>query len=140
MTVKKMRRAADAQTVRTVSSGESTVNIGNSSRTAETVAVLFRSRSSQTFLLPRGRKVTINGNAVYLANAHGGALPAGGYGVTVVDKADWDEVMKLYGKTYAPWFRSGRLQVRERETKAVNFALDHAGDKTGDDPMPNKGA
>jgi hypothetical protein len=137
MTTKKAttKRAPSAPKVRTIGTGDSTVSVSKQSKTAETVSVLFRSRSNQTFLLPRGRSVTIVGNGVYLANADGGALPPGGYGVTTVDKALWDEVMRIYGKTYAPWFKSGRIQVRDKETKAINYAIDNADAKTGDDPI-----
>lgn len=128
-----------AQKVRTVSTGDATINIADENKTSETVTVLFRSR--QSLKADLGRKtLTLAGNAVYLASAKGGALPAGGYGVTVVDKDDWEEFKRRYGKTFAPWFRSGRLKVEEKETKGVNYALDHAGDKTGDDPIQKKEA
>lgn len=129
------KRAPDAKQVQTISNSGATVNLSDESKTSETVTVLFRSRQSQTFILSGNREVTINGNAVYLANAMGGALPSGGYGMTIIDRADWEEIKARYGKTYAGWFRSGRLQVRDRQQKAVNYAIDHADDKTGDDPI-----
>lgn len=130
------KRNPDAAAVKVISESGATVNVGNVAKTNETVTVLFRSRSSQTFTLRNGRKVTINGNGVYLANAKGGALPAGGYGVTVVDKAIWEQVKAELGKAYAPWFRSGRLIEKKSEAQGVNYAIDHADDKTGDDPEP----
>lgn len=137
-TVQQAKRSPNAAKVKTINNSGATVNIGDVSKTSEKVIVLFRSRQSQSFLLSGGRTVTINGNAVYLANAAQGALPEGGYGMTVIDRADWDEIKARYGKTYAGWFRSGRLQVSTNEKKAVNFAIDHAGDKTGDDPRPQE--
>lgn len=130
------QRNPAAPKVKVISESGATVNIGKAAKTTETVTVLFRSRSSQTFTLSNGKTVTIAGNAVYLANAKGGALPAGGYGVTVVDKDLWEQVKKEFGKAYAPWFRSGRLAEKKTETQGVNYAIDHADEKTGDDPMP----
>lgn len=132
------KRSPRAASVRTIADGDAVVNIGTVANTTDTVTVLFRSRFSQTFRLRSGKEVTINGNAVYLANARGGALPAGGYGVTTVDKSLWDQVMKEYGQAYRPWLQSGRLKVVDREETAVNYALDNAGDKTGDDPIPRQ--
>ena len=137
-TRKKIVRNPDAPRVKTLTEGEAVVNVGNSAKTAETVTILFRSRSSQKFILRNGKTVEICGNGVYLANAKGGALPAGGYGVTVVDKALWEQVKKEFGKAYGPLFRSGRIVEKKTETAGVNFALDHADDKTGDDPIPQK--
>lgn len=121
--------------VRTISEGDVTVNVGKTAVTSETVSVLFRSRRSQTFFLKNGRSVTINGNAVYLAGVNGGALPAGGYGVTTIDKADWEEIMETYGDVYRGWFDSGKLKAEKTETKAVDFAQSHAEDDAGDNPV-----
>lgn len=132
------KRAPDAPEVKVISQSGATVNIGSVAKTTETVTILFRSRSSQTFVLSNGKKVTINGNGVYLANALGGPLPAGGYGVTVVDRNVWEQVKKELGRAYAPWFASGRIKEVKTETKGVNYAIDHADEKTGDDPMPQQ--
>lgn len=139
-TRKSTPRNPNAPKVKTITEGEATVNVGNVAKTSETVTILFRSRSSQKFTLRNGRSVEINGNGVYLANARGGALPAGGYGVTVVDKALWEQVKKELGKAYAPWFLSGRIVEKKTENQGINYALDHADDKTGDDPLPQKNA
>lgn len=137
-TRKSTPRNPNVPKVKTITEGDATVNVGNVAKTSDTVTVLFRSRSSQRFTLRNGKSVTINGNGVYLANAKGGALPAGGYGVTVVDKDLWEQVKKEFAKAYGPWFRSGRIVEKKTETQGVNFALDHAEDKTGDDPLPQK--
>ena len=47
-------------------------------------------------------------------------------------------VVKINVKLYCsntPWFKSGRIQVRDKETKAINYAIDNADAKTGDDPI-----
>lgn len=133
---KTQKRNPNAAQVKTITESGATVNVGTAqAKTTETVTVLFRSRISQSFRLSNGKVVTLNGNAVYLANAQGGALPAGGYGVTVLDAADWKRVKEEFGKVYAPWFASGRIKEAKSEAKGVNFAIDHADDKTGNDPV-----
>lgn len=132
------KRAPNAQAVKEIRQGETTVNVANAAKTDETVTVLFRSRQSLKFRLGGNRSLEIAGNAVYLANAQGGALPVGGYGVTVVDKSTWDEAMRLYGKAFAPWFRSGRLKVEQSENAGVATAFERAEEKTGDDPIAAK--
>ena len=137
-TRKKIVRNPEAMPVKTLTEGEAVVNVGKTAKTSETVTILFRSRSSQKFILRNGKTVEICGNGVYLANAKGGALPAGGYGVTVVDKALWEQVKQEFGKAYGPWFRSGRIIEKKTESAGVNYAIDHADEKTGDDPIPQK--
>lgn len=134
----KVKRAPSAPKVKVISEDGATVSVGNTAKTSDTVTILFRSRISQKFTLSNGKSVTINGNGVYLANASGGALPAGGYGVTVVDRAIWEQVKAELGKAYGPWFSSGRIKEKKSEAQGLNFAIDHADEKTGDDPMPQK--
>lgn len=134
-TTKKQLRAPYAPKVKTVSEDGVTVNIGHTAETADTVTVLFRSRISQTFRLRGGKSVTLNGNAVYLANARGGVLPAGGYGVTVVDRALWEQVKREKMQSHGAWFRSGKIKEQKTEAKGVNYALDHADEKAGNDPI-----
>lgn len=132
MTTKTTRTAK----VRTIKEGDVTVGVGTQAKTSETVTVLFCSRRSLKFFLSNGRSVTINGNAVYLAGVDGAPLPSGGYGVTTVDKADWDEVMASYGATFKPWFDCGKIKVEKTERKAVDFAQDNADDDCGNNPVP----
>lgn len=134
----KQSRAPYAPKVKTVSEDGVTVNVGNTAKTSETVTVLFRSRISQTFRLRGGKSVTLNGNAVYLANATGGILPAGGYGVTVVDRDLWEQVKREKMKSHGAWFRSGKIKEQKTEAKGVNYALDHADEKAGNDPIDPK--
>ena len=77
----------------------------------------------------------MNGNAVYLANAQGGALPAGGYGMTIVDRDLWEQVKKEKMQSHGAWFRSGKIKEMKSESKAVNYAIDHADEKAGNDPI-----
>jgi hypothetical protein len=124
--------------LKTVQTNGATVDIATSAKSAERVTVLFASRRSQKFLLPNGHVVFLASNAVHLAGQKDGVLPEGGYSVNFVDKADWAEVKKVYGKAYKPWFDSGKIVERSgsmSENAAVALAADNAGDDCDDNPI-----
>lgn len=132
----KQKRNPNAAKVTTVSESGATINIGKTAKTQDTVVVLFRSRMSQTFRLTGGKSVTLNGNAVYLANSLKlDSLPQGGYGITILDRELWEQVKREKMKTYGAWFRSGKIKEFKSEAKGVNYAIDHADEKTGNDPV-----
>lgn len=132
----KQKRNPNAAKVTTVSESGATINIGKTAKTQDTVVVLFRSRMSQTFRLTGGKSVTLNGNAVYLANSLKlDSLPQGGYGITIIDRELWEQVKREKMKTYGAWFRSGKIKEFKSESKGVNYAIDHADEKTGNDPV-----
>ncbi len=132
----KQKRNPNAAKVTTVSESGATINIGKTAKTQDTVVVLFRSRMSQTFRLTGGKSVTLNGNAVYLANSLKlDSLPQGGYGITILDRELWEQVKREKMKTYGAWFRSGKIKEFKSESKGVNYAIDHADEKTGNDPV-----
>ena len=132
----KPKRNPNAAKVSTISESGATINIGKSAKTQDTVVILFRSRMSQTFRLSGGKSVTLNGNAVYLANSLKlDSLPQGGYGITILDRELWEQVKREKMKTYGAWFRSGKIKEFKSESKGVNYAIDHADEKTGNDPV-----
>lgn len=132
----KQKRNPNAAKVTTVSESGATINIGKTAKTQDTVVVLFRSRMSQTFRLTGGKSVTLNGNAVYLANSLKlDSLPLGGYGITILDRELWEQVKREKMKTYGAWFRSGKIKEFKSESKGVNYAIDHADEKAGNDPV-----
>lgn len=132
----KQKRNPNAAKVTTVSESGATINIGKIAKTQDTVVVLFRSRMSQTFRLTGGKSVTLNGNAVYLANSLKlDSLPQGGYGITILDRELWEQVKREKMKTYGAWFRSGKIKEFKSESKGVNYAIDHADEKAGNDPV-----
>lgn len=45
-----------------------------------------------------GKEIEINGNAVSLKGKDLGVLPVGAYGLTTIDKKDWEAIQKEYGK------------------------------------------
>lgn len=68
----------------------------------------------QTFVLPGGKRVSLNGNAEDLRGLERGILREGVYGLTTVDADDWEEVKKLFGSMVM--FRSGL--ILETDSKA----------------------
>ena len=132
-------RTASAS-LKSVQTNDTTVNIATSAKTAEKVIVLFASRVSQRFNLPSGKVVLLAGNAVHLHGKRDGVLPQGGYSVNIVDKDAWDEVKKLYGRAYKPWFDTGKIIERNgmSEDAAVNLAADNAGDDSDFNPVDPK--
>jgi len=126
--------------LKTVVTNGATVDIATSAKTSDKVTVLFASRRSQKFILPNGHIVFLASNAVHLAGQKDGILPMGGYSVNFVDKADWEEVKKIYGKAYKPWFDCGKIVERSAmsENAAVSLAADNAGDDADDNPIDPK--
>ena len=131
---------AAAAKIKSVTTNDVTVDIAQSGRSNEKVVILFSNRQSQRFALPSGREVVLVHNAVHLAGRKAGVLPAGGYSVNIVDKADWEEVKKIYGKAYKPWFDFGKIIERTglSEDGAVTLAADNAGDDAGSNPIDPK--
>lgn len=124
--------------VQTITQDDVTVNIHHEASSNRKVTILFLSRGNQSFQLPNGKEVTIVGNGVYLANPRGGALPAGGYGVTVLDKDDWEAVKRAFPKWIGRWLDGGILIEKASEASGLNFAQDNAGDETDYDPIDPK--
>lgn len=142
MTLRKKKAAPStvktSAQIKTVETSGTTVNVATGAQTSDKVVVLFASRRSQRFALPSGREVFLAHNAINLAGKVDGALPGGGYSVNIIDKADWLEVKRIYGKAFAPWFETGKIVERSgsmSENSAIGLAADNAGDDCGDNPV-----
>lgn len=120
--------------VKTIILGDAKVNVATSAHTGDTVTVLFLNRYGQRFRLPNGREVLLEGNAVDLRGKAQGVLPYGGYSVNVVDKADWEEVKRLYGKAYKGWFDGGKIVESGSEREGIDTAASNADDDPGMNP------
>lgn len=93
--------------------------------TSDVVYVYANLPDGQTFLLGR-KEVSIKGYTIDKLRLPGGYfIPGGKYEVNVVNKSDWDEVMRLYGKMkiftsglvfYAPSREIGDAMAKERES------------------------
>jgi hypothetical protein len=126
--------------LKTIQTNGATVDIATSAQSSDKVTILFASRRSQKFALPNGHIVFLASNAVHLAGQKDGVLPMGGYSVNFVEKSDWEEVKKIYGKAYKPWFDCGKIVERSAmsENSAVSLAADNAGDDCDDNPIDPK--
>lgn len=124
--------------LKSIKSADATVAVATTAKTSGTVTVLFRNRCGQKFNLSNGHVVELEGNAVYLAGADGAPLPAGGYSVNIVDRDDWEQVKKEYGKAYAPWFQTGKIVEESNEKDGIDMAQDNADDDAGLNPFDPK--
>ena len=69
-----------------------------------------------TFDLSKERRVKLNGNAENLRGKDKGQIPTGAFGLTVVDRADWEEIKAKYGTMRL--FRSGLIFVSDSKSNA----------------------
>ena len=107
-----------------------------SSSTAAVIVALNRAQGV-IFSLPNGRKVEVCGNAVHLRGKEMGVLPSGGaFGLTPVERADWEEIKRIYGRTSL--FKSGRIFAQKSQAEAMHQAQDHAGTRHGLEPSKGK--
>ena len=133
------RAHAPTVPVRTISADGNKVNIVDTSTAGDKIVILFCNRQGQKFILPNGHMVMLAGNAIDLMGAQRGALPYGGYSVNIVNKADWEEVKRLYGKAYQAWFDNGKIIEQRSEKAALNRATQGADDDPGNNPVePDK--
>ena len=95
-----------------------------------TVMVGLNRAQGITFRLPGGRNVTVAGNAVHLRGKEMGVLPpAGSFGLTTINKSDWEEIEKIYGNTAL--FRSGRIFAATGKTDALHEAKEREETRNG---------
>ena len=72
---------------------------------SNTVIVALNNPTGISFDLAGNRTVTLNGNAENLRGLDKGHIPAGAFGLTAIDRADWDEIKAKYG--HMRLFKSG---------------------------------
>ena len=108
-------------------------NINRQVETDATVAVALNRQTGITFAMPDGRKVTINGNSTRLRGREKGTLPVGGFGITIVDKTDWEYIVKTYGGMEV--FKSGLLFAADKKAKAQDEAEEKEETRHGLEPI-----
>lgn len=101
---------------------------------ADTVVVALNRASGIVFPMPDGRRVTINGNAAHLRGREKGILPIGAFGLTTVDRSDWEYIKKTYGPSMK-LFESGLIFAAERKADAVDMAEERAELRHGLEPV-----
>lgn len=89
---------------------------------------------AQSFSLPDGRKIKIEGVPVSdLKNADGTPIAGGKYGITAIDASEWNHIKKIYGNMRM--FESGlvfdapsveRGQAMAKERSALRHSLEPA--------------
>jgi len=88
------KKKTDAVYIPSQPSSEKKVAQGNG---GETVTVALCHPHGIRFMLDGGkRSVVINGNAANLVGMPMGKLPRGGFGLTTIQAADWEQIKTLY--------------------------------------------
>lgn len=106
---------------------------------ANTVVVALNRPTGIQFSMPDGRKVLINGNAAHLRGEEKGVLPVGAFGLTTIDRDDWEYIKKTYGRMEV--FENGLLFAAERKADAIDEAEEKAELRHGLEPInPETGA
>lgn len=78
---------------------ETQAPVAKKSTSRNTVYVFANLPHGQSFMLPNGKTVTLNGYPVsQLVGPDGEVLPSGRFGVTEVPVDEWDAIEKLYGE------------------------------------------
>ncbi len=104
---------------------------------SDSVVIALNSAHGIEFDISGNRKVRINGNAEGLRGKDKGHIPVGAFGLTVVKRADWEEVKKRYHKMRV--FRSGLLVEATSKTEAEEEAEERKDTRNGLEPIdPNK--
>lgn len=101
---------------------------------ADTVVVALNRASGIVFPMPDGRRVTINGNAAHLRGREKGILPVGAFGLTTVDRSDWEYIKKTYGPSMK-LFESGLIFAADRKADAGDMADERAELRHGLEPV-----
>lgn len=109
-----------------------TPSSGSSPR--NTVFVFANLPHGQTFDLPHGRQVALEGWPVsQLLGPHGQRLPGGRYGVTEVPVDHWNEVLRLYGEMAV--LKSGLIFAAPSRKEGEAMAREHGGLRHGLEPV-----
>lgn len=81
--------------------------MSETNKAAEMVTVALNDVNDRVYVLKDGRRVTIKCGTTHLRGKKSSALPKGAFGLTRIDKADWDEIEKSYGSTKV--FKAGMI-------------------------------
>ena len=105
---------------------------------ADTVTVALCHPQGICFILDNGRRrVTINGNAYDLKGKDMGILPQGGFGLTEIPAADWDEIKRTYGSMEI--FKNGLIFAHEKKASVKSEAAEKAELRHGREPVNVEG-
>lgn len=107
-----------------------------SSISGDTVTVGLCHPQGLQFLLDDGkRRVKLNGNAVNLRGLPKGILPDGGFGLTMIPKADWEAIRAKYAGFTDKLIKNGVLFAREKRADTLAEANEKAEVRHGREPV-----
>jgi hypothetical protein len=95
-------------------------NMAGKNSAGNKVVVAFNHPHGVKFTVPGGRAVVVNGNATHLRGKEKGVLPAGAFGLTLVDADDWEYIAKVYGRMQI--FKSGLIFAQDSRARAEDEA------------------
>lgn len=97
------------------------------------VIVCLKHPQGIKFNLPNNRYVIIEGNAANLKGLKSGILPDGGFGMTVIDRQDWNYIKKTYSTLNV--FKNGLIFSSNDKASAARQSKEHDEIKSGMEPV-----
>ncbi len=97
------------------------------------VIVCLKHPQGIKFNLPNNRYVIIKGNAANLKGLKSGILPDGGFGMTVIDRQDWEHIKKTYSTMNV--FKNGLIFASNDKASAARQSNEHDEIKSGMEPV-----
>ncbi len=97
------------------------------------VIVCLKHPQGIKFNLPNNRYVIIKGNAANLKGLKSGILPDGGFGMTVIDRQDWEYIKKTYSTMNV--FKNGLIFASNDKASAARQSNEHDEIKSGMEPV-----
>lgn len=97
------------------------------------VIVCLKHPQGIKFNLPNNRYVIIEGNAAHLKGLKSGILPDGGFGMTVIDRQDWEYIKKTYSPLNV--FKNGLIFSSNDKASATIQSKEHDEIKSGMEPV-----
>lgn len=97
------------------------------------VIVCLKHPQGIKFNLPDKRYVIIKGNAANLKGLKSGILPDGGFGMTVIDRQDWEYIKKTYSTLNV--FKNGLIFSSNDKASAKSQSKEHDEIKSGMEPV-----
>lgn len=104
-------------------------------KTASKVVVCLNSAHSIVFEID-GRKIKINGSNEHLRKQKEGILAVGKFGESLIDKQDWEQIKKIYGRMEI--FKSGLIYAQDNHASARDVAKEREKLRNGLEPVDPK--
>lgn len=104
-------------------------------KTASKVVVCLNSAHSIVFEID-GRKIQINGSNENLRKQKEGILAVGKFGESLIDKQDWEQIQKKYGRMEI--FKSGLIYAQDNHASARDVAKEREKLRNGLEPVDPK--